>query len=190
MTQRIACKTCGASMLLDTAAKNDGLCMPCMGGDRTQIEDGRRHRERARLHEQSPERKYWVSLVGRVHHGPGFDALSTPEKTYFAVSCLIGEVYNGGFYQFFSSHSGQFYSYAIDGLAEFGATQSVELTIRAKALLFGSKSVPADWRSRNDLLPSLEALDVELDRIDGAFWQDPDELHERGSRFARAHGLY
>lgn len=190
MPKKIACKTCGEPILPDTADKNDGLCMPCRGDYRQRIEDGRKRREQERLQEESPERKYWANLVKRVHQGPGFEALNAPEKTYFAVSCLIGEVYNGGFHQFFSNHSGELYRYALDGLVELEATRSVELTIRAKELLFGSKSVPVDWRSRNDMLPNLDGLDAELDKVDVPFCQDPDKLSERCAQFARRHGLY
>lgn len=190
MIQRVPCKTCGDSIHPDTAAKNDGLCMPCKGGYKQQIEDGKKRREQEHRYEQSPERRYWLALVKRVHHGPGFDALEAAEKTYYAVSCLIGEVYNGGFYQFFSNSSGALYGHALDGLMEMEAAKSVQLTTRAKELLFGSHAVPVDRRARNDLLPELEGLDAKLDSVDKPFWEDPDKLGERCERFARRHGLY
>ncbi len=102
MTQHRPCKSCGELIHPDTAAKNGGLCRPCKGGYRANIEAGKKRREEERIYEQSAERKHWRALVSRVYDRPsGFEALRAPEKLYFAVSCLIGEVYNGGFDQFF-----------------------------------------------------------------------------------------
>ena len=190
MIQRVPCKTCGDSIHPDTAAKNDGLCMPCKGGYKQRIEDGKKRRQQEREYDKSPERLYWLGLIKRVHHEPGFDALGAAEKTYYAVSCLIGEVYNGGFYQFFSNTSGSLYGYALDGLMEMEAAKSVQLTIRAKEFLFGNHTVPTDHRARNDLLPELEGLDEALNKVDKPFWEDPDKLGERCEQFAKLHGLY
>ena len=54
---------------------NGGLCKPCKGGYKQQIEDGKKRREQERRYDQSPERLYWLALVKRVHRGAGFDAL-------------------------------------------------------------------------------------------------------------------
>jgi hypothetical protein len=139
-----------------------------------------------------------LALVKRVCDGPDFDpsrfdALGAAEKTYYAVQCLVGEVHNGGFSQFFSNSSGALYGHALDGLMAMEAFRSAQLTLRAKALLFGSQAVPVDSKARNDLLPDFEDLDeleAELDSIDRLFWEDPDNLSERGEQFARQHGLF
>ncbi|MBU1350559.1 MAG: DMP19 family protein [Gammaproteobacteria bacterium] len=190
MIQRLPCKSCGDSIHPDTAAKNDGLCMPCKGGYRQRIEDGKKRREQERLYEKSPERLYWKALVDRVHGQGGFDTLGEAEKTYYAVSCLVGEVYNGGFHQFFWNHSGSLYGHALSGLMDMEATQSLQLTMRAKELLFGDLPVPVDVQTRRDLLPEIEGLDAALDSVDKPFWKDPDKLGERCEAFARTHGLY
>ena len=192
MIQKVPCKNCGDVIHPDTAAKNDGLCMPCKGGYKQEIEDGKKRREQERQSLPSAERLHWLALVNRVHHGLGFDALSAAEKTYFAVSCLVGEVHNGGFSQFFSNSSGALYGHALDGLMAMEAFRSAQLTLRAKALLFGSQAVPVDSKARNDLLPDFEDLELEaeLDSIDRLFWEDPDNLSERGEQFARQHGLF
>lgn len=190
MIQRVPCKTCGDLIHPDIAVTNDGLCMPCKSGYEQQIENGKKLHEQERRYEQCPGRLHWLDLVNRVHHGTGFDALPAAEKTYYAVWCLIGEVNNGGFYQFFSNTSGAHYARALEGLTKMEAVRSAQLVIQAKQLLFESQAVPADSRIRNDSLHDIEKFESGLDAVDTLFFQDPDKLGERCEQFARQHGLY
>ena len=191
MTQRLPCSLCGDSIHPDTAAKNAGLCMPCKGGYRENIEAGKKRREEEQLHLQSEEHRYWEGLVKRVHDERiGLDRIAPAEKTYYAVSCLIGEVYNGGFDQFFSNSSGSLCGLAIDGLMELEAETSTALLLRAKEAAFGDRPVPADQRARWDAMTGTEASNAELSKLDSLFCEDPDKLGERCAKFARANGLY
>lgn len=190
MITRLPCKSCGELIHPDTAAKNDGLCMPCKGGYRANIEAGKKRREEERIYEQSAERKYWKALVGRVHGSPdGFQLLADVEKTYYAVSCLIGEVYNGGFDQFFWNSSGALYAYALDGLFEMGAEDSAAQLSKAKQIIFGDTHVPLDKAERNAKLREIGSRS-ELEALDKAFWTDPDNLGERCKQYAISHQLY
>lgn len=172
--------------------------MPCKGGYRKRIDESKRRREQERLHDQSTERKYWLDLVSRVHKTKdGFSGLSKPEKTYYAISCFIGEVYNGGFEQFFSNSSGDLYAYALNGLCELEAKKSAAQLIAAKEALFGERSVPIDRTERVNLMPRMsensnESLlySEQLDVLDKAFWSDPDKLAEQCKRFAIENALY
>jgi len=196
MIQRIACSACRELIHPDTAIKNDGLCMPCKGGYREQLEAGKRAREQEREYEKSPAHLFWLSLIRRVHAKPGtLDSLSPEERTYYAVRCLRGEVFRGGFYQFFSN-SGHLYGLALDGLLQMEAERTYSVLTQAKELLFGSQPVPNDVAARDSLLPDIEALDVKddrglaLDALEQAFYDDPEELDVRCIRFALNHGLY
>lgn len=198
MTTRLPCRTCGELIHPDTAAKNGELCMPCKGGYRERVEEGKRQREREKEYEKSPERRHWLSLVERVH-GPhdGFDALSADEQTYFALRCLIGEVFNGGFHQYFANHSGERYGLAVSSLLDLDAMRSHKLLTQAKETLFGGRTVPTDFAERNELLLAVEQDDVNYPRIarevgelDKQFWTEPDALSQRCSRFAIDRGLY
>ena len=114
MSQKVPCSKCGVSILESTALRTDGLCMPCKGGYRESIDLGKRHigQQRERML-TDPYRELWVSLVELVHRSPsGFDGLSHPQKLYFAVSLLEGDVYNGGFHQYFFNNAGSYYVYA------------------------------------------------------------------------------
>jgi Domain of unknown function (DUF4375) len=122
VSQKLPCSKCGVPILESTAMRTNGLCMPCKGGYRESIEKGKRYiREERERRLTGPFRKLWVSLVEKVHQSPtGFDGLSHREKLYFAVGLLEGEVYNGGFHQYFFNNSGSYYSYAEEGLIALG----------------------------------------------------------------------
>lgn len=172
--------------------------MPCKRGYRQSIEESKRFRAEQRKHEQSAERKYWLALVDRVYGTPnGFDRLRPAEKTFFAVSSLIGEVYNGGFDQFFSNTTGALFGYALDGLIELDAAKSIALLLKAKDALFGDGLVPVDRQHRfSQMLTNSEDKDASskasslLDALDNEFWMDEDGLYERCTRYALTHELY
>lgn len=138
MTDRLPCRACGHLILPTTAARNDGLCMPCKGGYRQNIEDGKRFHTERRRYLTSPQALYWSALVNRVYDGrERFAGLSPAERSYYAVSVLSGEVHNGGFDQYFGNSSGDQYQAARAGLRELEAEDALALLERAAALLFG-----------------------------------------------------
>src|SRR5450631_3372939 len=122
--------------------------MPCKGGYRESIEEGKRYiREERERMLTDPYRKLWVSLVELVYHSPSaFDGLSHSQKLYFAVRLLEGDVNNGGFHQYFFNDAGSYYAYAEEGLIAVGAFQTLELLLEAKGVLFPSAPVPISIR--------------------------------------------
>jgi len=171
--------------------------MPCKGGYRLRIEEGRRRLQEEKNRGDSPADRFWHSLVHRVHDTPaGFSGLTPPEQTYFAVCLLEGEVYNGGFDQYFSNSSADYYSQAVDGLVELGAVHSLKLLRAAKDALFGANPVPPTQSDRIAVFPGMSDAHVappdwskRLDDLDRRFCEDPDRLGERLDRFAEKHGL-
>jgi hypothetical protein len=171
--------------------------MPCRGGYRQQIEAGRRRIEEEKKRRDGPAARFWRSLVHRVHETTeGFGGLTPAEQIYFAVCLLEGEVYNGGFNQYFYNSSADYYARAIDGLTELGAVQSLQLLRDAKGILFGSNPVPPTQSERSAAFPDLSDTHTappdwseRLDDLDRRFWEDPDGLRGRLDRFAAKHGL-
>ena len=151
-------------------------------------------RIREREQERSPARSYWHDLVRRVHETSGnVSCLPDAEKKYFATQCLLLEVYNGGFEQFFSNSSGDLYELALDALLELDAPQSAALLVTAKELMFGLAPVPTDRAQRNEAM-SVEdralSVDMRLAELDDAFCADPDRLDERCRAYASRHHLF
>jgi hypothetical protein len=181
-------------VLVRTAMRNDGKCVPCRNGTRETMEASRRwYREERERDKTDPGRIYWRALVDKVHRTEaGFEGLSEAEKKYFAVCCLTGEVYNGGFHQFFFNSAGAYYAYALSGLEEMEAGESLQLLKRAKQVWFDFSDVPSDTRSRRLLLDrnASRSRDARSDELDRLFWKEPDELAIRCEQFARQHKLY
>lgn len=167
--------------------------MPCKNGTRESMEAAKLYYQREReLDKTCPFRKLWRELVHRVHDtNLGYTGLSYAEKKYFAVGLLEGEVYNGGFDQYFHNSSSDYYSDAEVGLEEIGAMQSLSLLRQAKQIVFGDAAIPEDTEQRREILlqRDFDSYAKQLDELDRLFWEDPDELGERSESFARKHAL-
>ena len=190
---KIPCSDCGALILRETAERNGGFCVPCRSGTRANIEASKLAAKREReLDANDPFRTYWRKLIDMVHKTPnGLNSLSELELQYWAVGCLSGEIYNGGFDQYFYNSSGNTYSSAMRGLETMGALESRILLLRAKQAVFGFKNVPEDIGVRRTMLADVqsESLQQRLDELDKQFWADPDKLAELSEAFAIRHGL-
>lgn len=187
---KVPCPQCGALILPTTAAKNEGLCMPCRHGFRANLEASKAYYRKRREREgKDPMQALWRALLERVHRtAAGYSGLDVPERQYFAVALLDGEVNNGGFEQYFHNSSGDHYLDAVAGLAAMEARASLELLLRAKQILFGFGDVPASTalRRRGDVTASQQQR---LHPLDRALWKDPDGLVVRVEGFAVRHGL-
>lgn len=190
---KIPCSTCSTLILPETAKRTGGLCVPCKSGTRLQIEASKVATKRQReLDATDPFRLYWRELVERVYKSDaGLARLSDVERQYWAVGCLSGEVYNGGFDQYFHNSSGGTYSAAVDGLKAMGATTSLLLLQKAKQMIFGFADVPEEQCARWRIQTSVESdsLQQRLDELDKQFCDDPDDLAMRSETFAVSHGL-
>lgn len=168
--------------------------MPCKGGYRDRIEAAKARSQMDRLERQGAAHRYWLDLVERAHASPGGHvALPPHELTYFALGCLMGEVCNGGFHQFFFNHAGAMYGAALAGLLELEAEHAASLLMRAKDVLFGQAHVPTDTAVRRGML-CLEGVSLELtsqlDGLDQAFYANMDDLAARCTSYAVQHGLF
>lgn len=196
MSEKLPCRSCGNLIAMSTAEKNDGMCMPCKGGYRERIEQSKRRAEEHKKYIASPQALYWEALVDRVYHTPeGFSGLALAEQHYYAVSVLVGEVYNGGFDQYFGNSSGDHYAEACAGLLQLEATQTLALLEKAKRLLFGIQPVPTNQGLRQLSMPTYADqpdLDCEaaLDTLDQQFYLDCEQLDERLLRYAGEHRLF
>jgi hypothetical protein len=193
MNDKVACTTCGAMILPTTAASNGGLCMPCKRGNRQNIEDGkRRHAERKHaVANPDPATLYWRWLIQQVYKTPeGFAGLAAEHQLYFAAVLLEGEVYNGGFEQYFSNSSADYYAHAERGLEAIGAAECRRLLVGAKETLFGARDVP-DRAGRLARASDLEPEDEEtLDELGQQFVREANKVRDLVGQFARKHALF
>ncbi len=167
--------------------------MPCKGGYRENIEESKVRYEEDKKYRESAEHKHWLWLVDQVHKTEtGFAGLSHPNKLYFSANLVSGEVYNGGFEQYFFNSSGSYYHYAVEGLREIGAIETLQLLLSASRLLFSDGQVPSDTAQRRLLISSQsdENTNEALGLLDQIFYKDPDGFSELMARFAKAHSLH
>lgn len=194
MSEKVACHECGALILATTAAGNGGLCMPCKKSFRKNLEDGKRRAAERKAARDNPDAAtlHWRWLVDQVWRSPGgFTALSAQNQLYFALCMLEGEVYNGGFDQYFSNSSGDHYEATRRGLAELGADACLRLLDAAKEVLFGSGEVPRTQAERQKRMGrGSSARERKLAEIDRAFGTEAAALRELVAQYARTHGLY
>lgn len=190
MSDKIPCTECEAMVLPSTAERTGGLCMPCKNGTRKSMDLAKERAAKEReLEKTCPYRALWRELVDRVYNQDGgFSALSENEKLYYSVNVLSGEVYNGGFDQYFNNTSAEHYRNAEHGLVQLGATNSLKLLRQAKEQLFGSNQVPKGQTERWDLIRKLNRPN-DLDALDTEFYKDQDELDNKLEGFAVEVGL-
>jgi hypothetical protein len=164
--------------------------MACKRGIRESIEQSKAYYIREReLDETCPFRALWRDLVNRVHKtDDGFGKLSHDEQMYFAVGLLDGEVYNGGFTQYFHNSSGDYYVCAEAGLEALGASNSLRLLRLAKDAIFGSSPVP-DSQARRWGEGQDDETEAILSELDDQFYKDPDNLGDKMEAFAKDRGL-
>lgn len=192
--EKILCVKCGVAILQRTAERNGGMCMPCKNGIREQLEASKASRL---AEEQDPLTALWRSLVARVNdESIGHGSLSRPERLFFAVNLLVGEVFNGGFDQYFWNSSSNYCADAEAGLIALDAAESNRLLDAAKSVLFPRGHVPTDTAERREELRKLPDYhsdtpphQAKLEVLDAKFWQDSDRLSERLAVFAAAHSL-
>jgi hypothetical protein len=170
--------------------------MACKQGIRQNIEDSKRYYQEQRKYD--PFRELWKSLVHRIYHtDSGYKGLSDAERLYWSVGVLDGEVNNGGLHQFFSNSSGEMYLDVVDGLRELNAPESLKLLLRAKEILFPHGEPPKGREERWEAMRKYSREDgttrpewgVELDELDKAWYDDPDDLNEKLRAFAEERGL-
>jgi hypothetical protein len=106
----------------------------------------------------------------------GFDRLTQPQQTVYALSILDAEVCNGGFSQYFVNSSGNQASEALRGLELVGAKQTLKI-VREAFQQFGPNGPPRDRQQRASQLAALtKTQDAALDRLNSEYYKSPDRL--------------
>ena len=210
------CLDCGASILTGTAEKTGGKCIPCARGTRAQIDQATRlaveQRERERKNRAALERirskerptfrdfaaeddsvailwSFLVAMVFRDGASPeNIDALTPSAKVLYLVQTLDGEVFNGGFHQYFSNSSGKFAHKTLFALYDLGATRRAGLLQRAIAT-FPNKRVSRHRKERNDELDKTDSaiLDALYSEYYALEKDGGEDLSERIHSFMRQH---
>ncbi len=190
---KIACIRCGVLIMIETAAKTQGQCIPCAKGYRKDIEASRKRIAKEREDRDSPDHRYWLWLVEQVCGAAGgLGKLPKVHQQFFAVACLESEIYRGGFDAYFHNSAGDTYAVAMETLVEIGANQAAQILLDAKLLYFGRSNVPVTQEKRWLKMREIDETDPrysESEELDRAFCKVSDQLHGKLREFQAAHKL-
>lgn len=115
--------------------------------------------------------------------------LTPGQRALLALRWCVGEVYNGGFEQFFTNSAGALAQEALDGARRIGAHQTADLLVRAYGI-FPDGVPPLIRKEREDFLRTLsyEVRDNHWDGLDSEFYELMNsELHPRAAEYVRQH---
>ena len=194
---KVPCTECGTMILPRTAQETGGICMACKQGIRASMEASREFYRK--MKEYDPAREHWEWLVREAAADFMLQSFSEANRHIFAVGVLQGEVFNGGFDQFFSNTSGAYYEYVRQGLKALDAKATLTIVESAARAAFGDKPPPIDRQMRWDAMYRQTGIlgwarprkpDYgRLDEFDRLFYDDRDSLGEKVDAFMNRHGL-
>ena len=124
----------------------------------------------------SPELKHIDQLHQCRWAELGFDGLSTAEKRYVGIFWVSGDVYNGGFDQFFHNSSGDMALLALEGLRVVGAHQTAGLLAEAMSLIPSGYS--ADQDIRHDRISSIPEGEDRFDSVTRRFYANEERYED------------
>ncbi len=101
----------------------------------------------------------------------GEDKLYSFERTYIALFWLFGDVFNGGFDNYFYNASGDLALQAVDGLGRIGA-ENTKLIVADAISAFGENGYSADLDTRRERLSALS--DPQFDVLEKKFFEFSD----------------
>jgi hypothetical protein len=131
-----------------------------------------------------------MDSIGERIEAEGFDALTDPERYYWAIWWLESEANNGTFDQYFSNSSGELALEALQGLKAVGAKQMADI-FQLAIDMFPSSQVPKDRQQRNKILDSFTSSEEErLEKLSHEFTDYPDDLPFLLNVYVKKHEEY
>ena len=117
----------------------------------------------------------------------GIDGLPEAARWLFVIYELVVEVDNGGFIQFLGNSSGDRVDHVRTALRQLGATTTLQLLDDVIAKL-GPAAADPDRQVRARVLEGLdEAAYEQIEPLDEAFYEGPDDLYAAVVAHCRAH---
>jgi len=127
--------------------------------------------------------QYWEELVRKVHREKA--ELLEPEKNYYLIRCLLGEIWTGGILGFFGEH-GHNYIKVRSILLQGGHNKFIDQLDRAFSMIFGNKKIENKEDAQGIFVDFLETLDSkdgdfcekELKKISSAIYPMTDIIDD------------
>jgi len=108
-----------------------------------------------------------------------YSKLSSAERTWFNVQCLINAVNNGGIISYYYNNDADYYQETMDDLKKLGQNKIIDLMERS-AKIFPNNIVSKTIDERNNVISNLleGEFDDELTKIDEIFFKYENELEQ------------
>jgi len=108
-----------------------------------------------------------------------YSKLSSVERTWFNVECLIGAVSKGGIISYYYNNDADYYQETIDDLKKLEQNKIIDL-MEKSAKIFPNNAVPKTIDERNNIISNLPEgkFDNELDKLDEIFLKYENELEQ------------
>jgi hypothetical protein len=115
----------------------------------------------------------------------GYEMLSQSEKTFLCVWGLEGDVYNGGFEQYYFNRAGDHAHDAVESLGAIGA-RSAQETVRQANGLFGPGGPSPNREMRQKQLDSLnQQIKDKMAELEKEYVKDNDKVQDLLTEFVR-----
>ena len=119
---------------------------------------------------QAVIRPVWWSVSiydGEKKYEDDLKSFSLPQRYVFAIQWYIGEVNNGGHYQFYDNSTGIVWEDALKGFEVIGAESNAAIIRESANRMGGNPS-----KDRKQRWEALEKLEPNFDDLDSAFYSD------------------
>lgn len=123
---------------------------------------------------------------GRDEH---VERLSEECRLVYLLWCFNGEIYNGGFDQFFTNSAGNYSAEVLKGLEIIGATHAHALLQRA--MRWFPNGLPATDRKARwqqyEVFGERDDFQREMDQLDGEYYDDADDFYRLIAKYVTEH---
>jgi hypothetical protein len=116
-----------------------------------------------------------------------FQIQSVPQKIFSAVRWLEGEVFNGGFVQYFTNSSSETAPFVVTALETIGALKALNISKRAISTAFPDGLPETQQEIADSADARYDELAKALESIDQEFFACADELTEKLFQFVVRH---
>jgi hypothetical protein len=115
---------------------------------------------------------HWERLVNK-YTNEGYDKLTSDERTWFNVRCLMDAVDNGGLISFYYNNGADYLNETVEDLMKIDAQDVIALLEQINSLF--PNSIPSqDVDERNDIISSWDDEDTDLqaifEKVDDVFY--------------------
>lgn len=117
-----------------------------------------------------------IDPISKKFDRVGFNNLTEPEKVFYCIYWLEGEVNNGGFNQYFFNSSGDFAQDTVTALREIGADFTADLLLQSFTVFPGNIPIRDRYKRQKVLLKIGEDKEEFLNELDEKFYAYTDPI--------------